>query len=499
MTNIPLNEVVYFDAITHSPITGAVADADSAPTFEVFEEATDTDIGVGGSMTKRTDKIGNYRGTFTASAANGFEVGKYYSIVVSATVGEVAGKCVASSFRLTAAETTAGKIPATLGSTDYAGNTPQTGDAYSPAQHARTAAMAAQTAAEAVETIVKPDGPGDLAAIKTQTDKLSFTGTDVKATLDGEEVTPTTASKTGYALTSEERTAIAAAIEADLIDDETHQAVMAAILAKLEAGFPDLDTLTLTAIASQVRTELATELARIDAAISSRHAAGAAVAKSPATLNWSADVSNPPTIPAIADIRNTSLYTGAFTADVLANAPAGGEGGGGLTDEQAAQLAAILEDTGTSGVQVADKAGYSLSGSALSLGPTASRSKTDGYYKCPQGGTIGLYRRILGWDGDDLQQGDVSTITYSIFVLSSDDPQARTAVDGHEDVLLATSDVLYDSVQSDEWASNYNFKHIPDISTKTAFAKAGADYLVEYTITPTSGEKIVERVRVKAT
>lgn len=363
---------------------------------------------------------------------------------------------------------------------------------------AQTAATAAQSAAEAVETLVEAEGAGDLAAIKTQTDKLSFTGTDVKATLDGEEVTPTTASKTGYALTSEERTAIAAAIEADLIDDETHQAVMAAILAKLEAGFPDLDTLTLTAIASQVRTELATELARIDAAISSRHAAGAAVAKSPATLNWSADVSNPPTIPTIADIRNTSLYTGAFTADVLANAPAGG-GGGGLTEEQAAQLAAILEDTGTSGVQVADKAGYSLSGSALSLGPTASRSKTDGYYKCPQGGTIGLYRRILGWDGDDLQQGDVSTITYSIFVLSSDDPQARTAVEGHEDVTLDKAEVLFDEVRSDQWASNYNFKHIPDISTKTAFAKAGTDYLVEYTITPTSGQKIIERIRVKAT
>ena len=29
---------------------------------------------------------------------------------------------------------------------------------------------------------------------------LNFTGTDVKATLDGEEVTPTAASKTGYAL-----------------------------------------------------------------------------------------------------------------------------------------------------------------------------------------------------------------------------------------------------------------------------------------------------------
>jgi hypothetical protein len=40
-------------------------------------------------------------------------------------------------------------------------------------------------------------------AIKVKTDGLNFTGTDVKATLDGEEVTPTAASKTGYKLASD--------------------------------------------------------------------------------------------------------------------------------------------------------------------------------------------------------------------------------------------------------------------------------------------------------
>jgi hypothetical protein len=39
-----------------------------------------------------------------------------------------------------------------------------------------------------------------LDATKAKTDGLNFTGTDVKATLDGEEVTPTAASKTGYTL-----------------------------------------------------------------------------------------------------------------------------------------------------------------------------------------------------------------------------------------------------------------------------------------------------------
>ena len=50
---IPLDEVFHFDVITSSPTTGAATDADSIPTFAVYEESTDTDIGVGGNMTKR--------------------------------------------------------------------------------------------------------------------------------------------------------------------------------------------------------------------------------------------------------------------------------------------------------------------------------------------------------------------------------------------------------------------------------------------------------------
>lgn len=98
--DIPIGEVVYFDAITSSPTTGAATDADSTPTFAVYEEATDTDIGVGGNLTKRTSLTGNYRGSFTASLANGFEVGKWYSVIGSATVGAIAGKSVLLHFRI---------------------------------------------------------------------------------------------------------------------------------------------------------------------------------------------------------------------------------------------------------------------------------------------------------------------------------------------------------------------------------------------------------------
>jgi hypothetical protein len=104
---VPIDEVVHFDAITSSS-TGAAADADSTPTFAVYEESTDTDIGVGGNLTKRTSLTGNYRGTFTASAANGFEAGKWYAVVVSATIGAVACKGVVMHFRCVPAETAAG-------------------------------------------------------------------------------------------------------------------------------------------------------------------------------------------------------------------------------------------------------------------------------------------------------------------------------------------------------------------------------------------------------
>lgn len=104
--NIPLDEVVHYDSITSNPSTGAATDADSAPTFEVFEEATDTAI-VSGTTTKRTGKTGNYRGTFTLSIANGFEVGKWYNVTTSGTVGGVTGKYT-WKFRLVAAEEVAG-------------------------------------------------------------------------------------------------------------------------------------------------------------------------------------------------------------------------------------------------------------------------------------------------------------------------------------------------------------------------------------------------------
>lgn len=107
-SQVPIDEVVFFDFITSNVSTGAVSDADSTPTFSVFEEDTDTPIVGPSNATKRTSLTGDYRGSFTASLANGFEAGKWYTVVASATVNSVAGKAVVMHFRCAPAETIIG-------------------------------------------------------------------------------------------------------------------------------------------------------------------------------------------------------------------------------------------------------------------------------------------------------------------------------------------------------------------------------------------------------
>jgi hypothetical protein len=94
--NIQLGRTVYFDFVCHTS-AGAVSDADSTPTVEVFEDDTDTTV-YSLTATKRTSKTGNYRVPVAVTAANGFEIGKSYNVVVSAAVGSVTSKAVIGTF-----------------------------------------------------------------------------------------------------------------------------------------------------------------------------------------------------------------------------------------------------------------------------------------------------------------------------------------------------------------------------------------------------------------
>ncbi len=108
MSLVPINEVVTFDFRVHTPSTGALVDADSTPTFDVFMETTDTPILAAQVATKRTGLTGKYRGTFTASAANGFVTGKWYTVDATAIVGGVSDSAVVAWFRVAPIELEAG-------------------------------------------------------------------------------------------------------------------------------------------------------------------------------------------------------------------------------------------------------------------------------------------------------------------------------------------------------------------------------------------------------
>ena len=94
-----LGDSITLDFTTHNPITGQVQDADALPASEVFEDATDTPI-LTPTVTKRVGLTGDYRMTFVASAANGFEVDKSYNVIVTATAAGITAKARIASFNL---------------------------------------------------------------------------------------------------------------------------------------------------------------------------------------------------------------------------------------------------------------------------------------------------------------------------------------------------------------------------------------------------------------
>lgn len=81
-----------FSIATHDPDTGVLTDADSAPSYRVYEDETSTAI-LTGSMSKLDDvnTTGFYTEIIDCTAANGFEHGKTYTIYIEATVDSDTG------------------------------------------------------------------------------------------------------------------------------------------------------------------------------------------------------------------------------------------------------------------------------------------------------------------------------------------------------------------------------------------------------------------------
>lgn len=88
-----------FSIVTHDPSSGVLTDADSNPSYRIYEEEDGTAI-ANGTMAKLDDDntAGFYTEKITCSAANGYEDRKTYTIYIEATVGGSKGG-IAYSFK----------------------------------------------------------------------------------------------------------------------------------------------------------------------------------------------------------------------------------------------------------------------------------------------------------------------------------------------------------------------------------------------------------------
>jgi hypothetical protein len=105
-----LGDNLVFSICTHDPDTGVLTDADSAPTYRVYEDETATAI-LTGELTKLDD--GNTTGFYTeliaCTAGNGFEAGKTYTVYIEATVDSDTGG-IAYAFKCEAPQATAAAV-----------------------------------------------------------------------------------------------------------------------------------------------------------------------------------------------------------------------------------------------------------------------------------------------------------------------------------------------------------------------------------------------------
>jgi len=84
-----IDDYIIFPANISSLSTGGKVDPDSNPTYWVYEDETATNIATG-SLTKHDSaRLGFYTERLQLTAANGFEKGKCYNVLVEATIGGV--------------------------------------------------------------------------------------------------------------------------------------------------------------------------------------------------------------------------------------------------------------------------------------------------------------------------------------------------------------------------------------------------------------------------
>jgi hypothetical protein len=104
MSPVSLSDSVWLEFGTASATTGAATNADSTPTVTILEDGA----ALGYSPTVTNQSTGLYKVQIDATAGNGFEAGKRYSVSVTATVGGITGKDGIGEFEVLATDLNAG-------------------------------------------------------------------------------------------------------------------------------------------------------------------------------------------------------------------------------------------------------------------------------------------------------------------------------------------------------------------------------------------------------
>jgi hypothetical protein len=121
MKFLKLDNYFDFGFQTQNFATGVASDADSLPTYRVYEEGQDTPIATGNCSVKDdSNTVGYYKARAQVTSAGGYTVGKIYEVRIEATVATVSGACVVGRF---------GIFPANIYDAFFVGTAPElTGD-----------------------------------------------------------------------------------------------------------------------------------------------------------------------------------------------------------------------------------------------------------------------------------------------------------------------------------------------------------------------------------
>lgn len=116
---VKINSVKYFSVTTHHPSGGFSFDTDDLPRFGVFEQDGDTAI-YNGIMAKRGGFTGLYRGHIPVSGIEGFDIGRFYDVVVSGAVQSLQSKISIDNFVVTEKDVDDIQVELTITSGDVA-------------------------------------------------------------------------------------------------------------------------------------------------------------------------------------------------------------------------------------------------------------------------------------------------------------------------------------------------------------------------------------------